>query len=80
VLRCFANLGLFMYICCMARIAGITYKKDDSGKKRFVTIDLDKWGEQVQDLLDLIEAEKRRGEPRITWDKVKTEMHKQHGL
>jgi hypothetical protein len=64
----------------MARIAGITYKKDDNGKKRFVTIDLEKWGEQVQDLLDLIEAEKRRSEPKISWDKVKTEMHKQHGL
>lgn len=64
----------------MARISGISYTKDDKGKKRFVTIDLDKWGEQVQDLLDLIEAEKRRKEVRINWKDVKEGARKQHGL
>lgn len=42
----------------MARIAGITYNKTATGKVKSVTIDLKKWGQYLEDFLDIVEIER----------------------
>ena len=47
----------------MNKIAGIKYTKDASGRNRYVRIDLDMYGENqlVEDFLDLLYIESRKG-------------------
>lgn len=50
---------------------GILYLTDDQNKKRFVQIDLDKYGgEYLQDLIDGLVAESRKNEESVPLDEV----------
>jgi hypothetical protein len=46
----------------MGEIAGIKYTKDATGRKRYVRVDLDMYGENqlFEDFLDLLEIEARK--------------------
>lgn len=56
----------------MARIAGIKQHRTTTGKLKSVTIDVKKWGEYIQDLLDLIEIESiKKTAEYVKWDDVK---------
>jgi hypothetical protein len=47
----------------MARISGVKYNKTISGKIKSVTIDLSKWGEYLEDFLDMIEVKRIKSSP-----------------
>ncbi len=50
---------------------GIFYLTDDQNKKRFVQIDVDKYGaEYLQDLIDGLVAESRKNEESVPLDEV----------
>ena len=42
---------------------GVTFITDETHKKRFVQIDLDKYGEIWEDFYDVLIAESRKDEP-----------------
>jgi hypothetical protein len=54
----------------MGAIAGIKYTKDKTGRKRYVRIDLDMYGEHQlnEDFLDLLDIEARKGDETISLD------------
>jgi hypothetical protein len=66
----------------MEAIAGIEYTKDISGKKRYVQIDLDMYGENqlIEDFLDLLDIEACKGEPTIPLREFINEQNKKRGL
>lgn len=43
---------------------GIHYLTDEEGTRTAVVIDLETYGEEVEDFLDSLVAERRRGEPK----------------
>ncbi|MDR1403425.1 MAG: hypothetical protein LBJ60_06970 [Tannerellaceae bacterium] len=47
----------------MKEIAGIKYTRDAAGKKRYVRIDLNMYGDnqRIEDFLDLLEIEAHKG-------------------
>jgi hypothetical protein len=51
-------------------LAGIKYTNDAAGRKRYVRIDLDMYEgyEALQDFLDLLEIEARKGDETISLD------------
>ena len=54
---------------------GIFYLTDDQNKKRFVQIDLDKYGgEYLQDLIDGLVAEYRKNEESIPFDEAMKQL------
>ena len=54
---------------------GILYLTDDQNKKRFVQIDIDKFGgEYLQDLIDGLVADSRRNEESIPFNKVMQDL------
>jgi len=53
---------------------GIFYILDDQNKKRFVQIDLDKYGDLWEDFYDILIASSRKDEERIPYDQVKDEL------
>ena len=56
---------------------GILYLTDDQNKKRFVQIDIDKYGgEYLQDLIDGLIAESRKNEESIPLDEVMLGLRK----
>ena len=59
-------------------IAGIKYENDVNGKRRYVRIDLKRFGnnELLEDFLDGMEAENRKGEETISLDDFKKHMDK----
>jgi hypothetical protein len=54
----------------MGAIAGIKYTKDKTGRKRYVRIDLDMYGENqlIEDFLDLLDIEANKGDETISID------------
>jgi hypothetical protein len=58
---------------------GILYLIDDKNKKRYVQIDLEKYGEIWEDFYDLIIANSRENEPTITLEELEKEL-KEEGL
>lgn len=56
---------------------GINYIVDDSGKKRAVIIDLEKWGDFWEDVYDNLISKSRKNEPAIPWKKLKEELSKE---
>lgn len=42
---------------------GINFLTDDNGRRTAVVIDIQTYGEELQDFLDGLEAESRQGEP-----------------
>ena len=65
----------------MGTIAGIKYTKDVTGHKRYVRVDLDMYGENqlIEDFLDLLDIEARKGEPTYPLSDVINELEKKHG-
>ena len=61
----------------MPKIAGIKYEIDTHGAKRYVRIDLKRYGsnELLEDFLDGLDAEMRRGGETITLDEFKKSMN-----
>ena len=59
-------------IIIMARVAGIKYETDSRGAKRFVRIDLKKYGNNqlLEDFLDGMDIEKRKGEETVPLEDV----------
>lgn len=55
---------------------GILYVIDDQSKKRYVQIDLDRYGELWEDFYDILTAEARHEEETLPYDKVKDELRK----
>lgn len=54
---------------------GILYLTDENSKKRFVQIDIDKYGgEYLQDLIDGLIAESRKNEDSVPFEDVLTEL------
>ena len=53
---------------------GIFYIIDDQNKKRFVQIDLDKYGELWEDFYDILVATLRKEDESIPYDQVKDEL------
>jgi transcriptional regulator of NAD metabolism len=55
----------------IVKMEGILYLTDDQNKKRFVQIDLDKYGgEYLQDLIDGLVAESRKNEESVPLEEV----------
>jgi hypothetical protein len=65
----------------MEKLAGIKYTKDATGRKRYVRIDLDMYRENqlIEDFLDLLEIEARKGEPTYPLEEVISELEIKHG-
>jgi hypothetical protein len=63
-------------------LAGIKYTKDATGRKRYVRIDLDMYeeNEALQDFLDLLEIEARKGEPTVPLREFIKEQNKKRGI
>ncbi len=50
---------------------GILYVTDDNNKKKFVQIDLEKYGELWSEFYDVLIAESRKNDKRIPLEEVK---------
>jgi len=63
-------------------IVGIKYEKDARGIRRFVRIDLKRFGnsESLQDFLDGTEAGIRKGDETITLEEVIKSQNKKRGI
>ena len=62
---------------------GVTFITDETHKKRFVQIELktlEKYEQQIEDLLDVIIAESRRDEESISWEKAVKSLKKKGKL
>lgn len=59
---------------------GVTFITDETHKKRFVQIDLDKYGEIWEDFYDVLIAESRKDEPSKPLDEVLKELEKEGKL
>jgi hypothetical protein len=55
---------------------GIQYIVDQKGKKNAVMIDLNIFGEQWEDIYDILISRARRSEPRVSWKKLKLKSKK----
>lgn len=54
---------------------GILYLTDDNNKRRFVQIDIDKFGgEYLQDLIDGLVAESRKNEESVSFEDTMEEL------
>ncbi|MFM7487679.1 MAG: hypothetical protein ACKO13_12275 [Cytophagales bacterium] len=62
---------------------GVNFITDEKSRKKAVVIDLktlQRFDEQIEDLLDAIIAESRRDEPTISWETVKKNLRKKGKL
>ena len=55
---------------------GITYLIDEDNRKKFVQIDLEKYGDLVEDLLEILTAKARKNDLTRPFDEVVKEMKK----
>lgn len=55
---------------------GILFVVDEHNNRRFVQIDLEKYGELWEDFYDLIIAESRKNEETVPYNLVKDELRK----
>jgi hypothetical protein len=62
----------------MAYISGISYIKDSKGNNRKIIIDLKKWGEYLEDFIDMIDVKARENEERFPLSQVKDELDEYH--
>ncbi|MEX0812657.1 MAG: hypothetical protein WD048_10615 [Chitinophagales bacterium] len=56
---------------------GVSFITDETRKKRFVQIDLEKLEknqEEIGELLDLIIVESRKNDPEISWEDLKKQL------
>jgi len=55
-------------------MTGIQYITDEKGNKQSIIIDLKKWGEYVEDFLDVIEAKQRKDEESESYSSVREKI------
>ena len=58
---------------------GVTFLTDETNKKRLLQIDIKevaKNPEKFEDLLDVVIAEARKDEPKISWEEAKKKLKK----
>ena len=56
---------------------GVTCITDETHNKRFVQIDLDrleKYQDEIEDLLDVIVAESRKDDEEVSWNELKKQL------
>jgi hypothetical protein len=65
----------------MEQLSGIKYTKDRTGN-RYVRIDLNRYGTNrlLEDFLDGLEIEKRKGEPTVPFEDFVKEENKRRGI
>lgn len=56
---------------------GISYLTDQFGKKKAIVVDLDKYSEHLEDLLDLIAYEEGKDEPVYDFEETVDEILKE---
>ncbi len=62
---------------------GVSYITDNKNRKTAVVIDLktlEKFDNQIEDLIDVIIAESRKDEPTVSWEQVKKNLQKKGKL
>lgn len=59
---------------------GIKYLVDANNKKVAVQIDLERYGELIEDILDAIEAEEHNDEETVTLEELKEDLKKEGKL
>ncbi|MFA4852823.1 MAG: hypothetical protein WC868_08955 [Bacteroidales bacterium] len=57
-------------------MTGIKYITDEKGNKQSIVIDLKKWGEYIDDILDAIEASQRLKEPSVSYKSARKKFIK----
>lgn len=57
-------------------MSGIQFVVDEAGKKTAVIIDLKRHGRLWEDFYDNLIADKRKNEPRESWEKVKERLRR----
>jgi hypothetical protein len=62
------------------KMEGILYLTDDQNKKRFVQIDIDKYGSIVEDILDRLTIESRKNEESYSLEEVIKELETKGNL
>lgn len=62
------------------KMEGILYLTDDQNKKRFVQIDIDKYGAIVEDILDRLTIESRKNEESYPLEEVIKELETKGNL
>jgi hypothetical protein len=63
----------------MANMKGVTFLTDETNKKRLLQIDIKeiaKNPEKFEDLMDVVIAESRKDEPKISWEEAKKKLKK----
>ncbi len=61
------------------KMKGVTFLTDETNKKRLLQIDVKeiaKNPEKFEDLLDVVIAEARKDEPKISWERAKKKLNK----
>lgn len=64
----------------MGKIAGVKFVKNTRCKNIKVTIDLNKWGEDIQDFLGHITVLERRKDKTLSFEKVVKKLDAKHGI
>lgn len=64
----------------MGKVAGVKFEKKSKGKATKITVDLSKWGEELQDFLDHIAVLQRKCDAVYSFDKVVKQFDKKHGI
>jgi len=65
----------------MSKFVGVTIEKDTRGNATRVIFDVKYHKEFIEDYLDGLEAKERmKNAEYVSWDEVKTEMDKKHGI
>lgn len=59
---------------------GILYLTDEQNKKKYVQIDLDKHGQVVEDILDSLTIQSRKGEQSYPVEEVLSELKEKGNL
>ena len=62
------------------QMEGIYYVTDEENKKRYIQIDLEKYGALVEDILDSLIIASRKGEESYPVDEVATELKENGNL
>lgn len=76
------NISYYLYLN-FSKMKGISYITDEKSRKKAVVIDLktlEKYDNQIEDLLDSIIAESRAEEPTVSWTTVKKRLKKKGKL
>ncbi len=64
----------------MGKVAGVKFERNSRGKATKITVDLSKWGEELQDFLDHIAVLQRKSDAVYSFDKVVKQLDKKHGV